>query len=100
MKSIRIFPYWKNGDDFAHHLAKAPNAQVFVALENWGSELAEAAKQLQQIASIVAGHDITADGDTHWSVLHNVPDSIASLIVERYPSIAYIEEDTEEDCED
>lgn len=99
MKSADIqLPYFKQGDDLAHHLSKSSNVEE--ALEAHAQQLEYAAELLRKIKEMVAGQGVAIEADTHMIQISGPDEIIDALIDAKYGSRQWEEEeDYEEDTE-
>ena len=92
MPNANIYlPYFKQGDDFANCSSNAESVEE--ALENHAEMLEAAAAQLRKIKSIVAGHGVTIDGDTH-SIWIDADKEIIDTLVQL--KLVFLDEEDEE----
>jgi hypothetical protein len=91
-------PYFKQGDDLAHHLSQC--ATVEEALEAHAQQLEFAAEILRNVKQMVAGQNVRFDADTH--MIHvSGPDAIIDALIDaKYGSRPFDEEDEYEEFDD
>lgn len=87
MNARIIVPYFKQGDDFCHHLRHSDSTPG--ALNDWAATLEHTAQNLRKIASIIADYSgVEGDGDTHWANLSELPqEALDRLLQEKLVEI-------------
>lgn len=64
MKEYTLSVHWKQGDDFQSHVNEKEGS-VCGGLRAWAERMKETATQLVDLADLLEGQNVTADGDTH-----------------------------------
>jgi hypothetical protein len=87
MNARIIVPYFKQGDDFHHHLMATTSTPE--ALNEWAETLEIAAKNLRRTATIISDYpNVVGDGDTHWASLSQLPEeALDRLLAEKLVEI-------------
>ena len=91
-------PYFKQGDDLAHHLSQAKTVEE--ALDGHAAQLEFAASILRRVREMVAGQEVTIVADTHYIAIEGPDEVIEALLDSKYATRSFDEEYDEEDDDD
>ncbi len=90
-------PYFKQGDDLAHHLSQLSSVEE--ALEAHANQLEFAASILRKVRAIVAHQGVKIEADTHFIGIEG-PDEVIEALIDSNHATRSFDEDEEDEFDE